>query len=291
MQQIDQGIYFEDAYLGVTVGALIFSYGVIVIDAPLRSEDARSFRAAINNYRGGSNRLLVSLDAHPDRTLGTRALECTVVAHQKAAHVFRNRPTVFKGLNVETGAVWETFNDAIGMRWASPDITFSDQMYLHWGGPEVRLEYHPGPNQGSIWAVIPEHKTVFVGDAVTPGQPPFLMLADIPVWIESVNLLLHQYKGYQIVSGRAGLVNPEDLKSMIKFLKDVSNAIEKLGAKNAAPEATGDLANKLLARFPASGKQRDLFLTRLRYGLFQYYARRFHPAQVLGQPENGEEEQ
>ncbi|MCZ7552358.1 MAG: hypothetical protein B6D39_05620 [Anaerolineae bacterium UTCFX2] len=291
MQQIEQGIFYEDAYLGVTIGALVFPYGVILIDAPLRSEDARSFRATINNYRGGPNRLLISLDSHPDRTLGTRAFECTVAAHQKAAHVFRNRPTIFKGLNVETGAIWETFSDAIGMRWASPDITFSDRMYFHWGGPQVRLESRPGANQGSIWVVIPEQKTVFVGDTSTPNQPPFLMQADIPAWLESLDVLLHQYKGYQIVSGRAGLVKPEDLKTTIKFLKDVSNAIEGFGAKNAPPEVTGDLANKLISRFPATGKQRELYLTRLRYGLFQYYARRFHPVQALGQPEIDEEEQ
>lgn len=109
MQQITQNIYFEDLYLGVTVGALICSFGAIAIDAPLRAEDARSWRAAINNYRGGSNRLVVSLDAHPDRTLGTRALECTIVSHQKSTLVFRNRPTIFKGLSVETGSVWETY--------------------------------------------------------------------------------------------------------------------------------------------------------------------------------------
>jgi glyoxylase-like metal-dependent hydrolase (beta-lactamase superfamily II) len=291
MQQIGQGIYYEDSYLGVTVGALIFSYGVLTIDAPLRAEDARSWRAAINNYRGGSNRLLVSLDAHPDRTLGTRALECTIVAHQKAALVFRNRPTIFKGLNVETGSVWETFNDAIGMRWASPDITFTDKMHLHWGGPEVVLEYQPGPTPGSIWIEIPEAKIIFVGDTVVQNQPPFLMQADIPAWLESLNVLLKQYAGYSIVSGRGGLVKPEDIRFMSKMLKDVTSAVEHLGSKNAAPEATQELAAKMISRFSATGKLRELYLTRLRYGLYQYYARRFRPANVIGQPEIGEEEQ
>lgn len=290
MQQIETGIFFEDSYLGVTVGALIFSYGIIVIDAPLRTEDTRSWRAAMNNYRGGSNRLLVSLDAHPDRTLGTRALECTIIAHQKTALVFRNRPTVFKGLNVETGAVWETFNDAIGMRWASPDLTFTEKMHLHWGGPEVILEHQPGPNPGSIWVLIPESKTIFVGDAIPLNQPPFLMQADIPVWIESLNTLLKQYRDFKIVSGRGGLVKSEDIKATIKLLKDVESAIETLGKKNAAPEATYDLAAKTITKFSATGKQRELYLTRLRYGLYQYYARRFRPANVIGQPEIGEEE-
>jgi glyoxylase-like metal-dependent hydrolase (beta-lactamase superfamily II) len=290
MQQIKQGIYYEDAYIGVTVGALIFPFGSIAIDAPLRAEDARSWRAAVNNYRGGSNRLLISLDAHPDRTLGTRALECTIVSHQKAAQVFRNRPTIFKGLNIETGAIWETYNDAIGLRWASPDITFSEKMYLYWGGPEVILEQQPGPTPGSIWVNIPEAKTVFVGDALVLNQPPFLAQADLPYWIDSLNTLLETYAGYTVVSGRGGLAKPEDIRLQVKFLKDVSAGIENLGVKNAQPEATQELAARLLSRFPASGKQREFFLTRLRFGLHQYYARRFRPATVIGQPEIDDDE-
>jgi glyoxylase-like metal-dependent hydrolase (beta-lactamase superfamily II) len=291
MQQIAQGIYYEDSYIGVTVGALIFSFGSIAIDAPLRAEDVRSWRVTINNYRGGSNRMLISLDAHPDRTLGTRAMECTIVAHQKAAQVFRNRPTIFKGLNIETGAVWETYTDAIGLRWASPDITFTDKMCLYWGGPEIILEQQPGPTPGSIWVHIPDAKTFFVGDALVLNQPPFLAQADLPFWIDSLSSLLDNYSGYTIVSGRGGLAKPEDIRLMIKFLKDTSTSIENLGAKNAQPEATQDLAFRLASRFPASGKQREFFLTRLRFGLHQYYARRFRPATVIGQPEIDEEEQ
>jgi glyoxylase-like metal-dependent hydrolase (beta-lactamase superfamily II) len=291
MQQISQSIFYEDSYLGVTVGVLIYSFGTIAIDAPLRAEDARSWRAAINNYRSGSNRLLVSLDAHPDRTLGTRALECTIVAHQKSAQVFRNRPTIFKGLSIETGSVWETYNESIGLRWASPDITFTDLVYLHWGGPEVILENQPGPTPGSIWVVIPESNTVFVGDTITIRQPPFLAQADLQVWIESLNVLQKGYNGYTIVSGRGGIAKTEDIKALIKLLKSISNSIEKLGAKNAPPEATLDLAAKVASKFTASGRQRELYLSRLQYGLHQYYSRRFRPANVIGQPEIEEDEQ
>jgi len=291
MQHITQGIFYEDTYIGVTVGALIFPFGSIAIDAPLRSEDTRAWRAAINNFRGGSNRMLINLDAHPDRTLGTRALECTIVAHQKAAQVFRNRPTIFKGLNIETGAIWETYNDAIGLRWASPDITFTDKMFLHWGGPEVILEQQPGPTPGSIWVHIPDEKTVFVGDTLVLNQPPFLAQADLTVWIGSLNALLETHSGYSIVSGRGGLAKPDDIHFLLKFLQDVSDSIENLGLKNAQPEATHEMATRLVSRFNVTGKQREFFLTRLRFGLQQYYARRFHPATVIGQPEIREDDQ
>jgi hypothetical protein len=37
MHQIERGILYEDTYLGVTLGALVFSHGVIIIDAPIRA--------------------------------------------------------------------------------------------------------------------------------------------------------------------------------------------------------------------------------------------------------------
>jgi len=291
MQQLTQGVYFENSYLGVTVGALAFPHGVIAIDAPLRGEDSRSWRAALNSFRGGSNRLLVSLDTHPDRTLGTRSLECTIVAHHKAAQVFRNRPTIFKGLSVETGSVWETYNDSIGMRWASPDITFSEKMCLHWGGPEVMLEHQSGSTPGAVWVLIPEVKTIFVGDAVVLNQPPFLAQANLPVWIESLDLLSRAYADFSIVSGRGGLAKSDEIRVLSRQLKDIHEQIENLGAKNAPADATQEMAVKWVAKYPAAGKLRDLYLTRLRYGLHQYYARKFHPSQVIGQPEIEEEEQ
>jgi len=291
MQQIDNGIVYEDSYLGVTLGALTFSHGVILIDAPIRPEDTRAWRASVMTQRSGSNRLLVSLDAHPDRTLGTRALECTIVAHQKAAQVFRNRPTIFKGQSVETGAAWETYGDAIGMRWASPDITFTERMSLHWGAPEVILEHHPGPTPGSIWVIMPAAKTVFVGDTLTLNQPPFLAQAELGAWLEGLDALTKTYAEYTIVCGRGGLAKTEDVRSLRKMLKEILQTMEQLAAKNAPPEATQEMVNPLLSHYTFAAKLRDLYTTRLTYGLHQCFARRYRPTNVIGQPEVVEEEQ
>ena len=291
MKQIENGIVYEDSFLGVTVGALIFSHGTILIDAPIRPEDTRTWRAAVMTQRGNANRLLVSLDAHPDRTLGTRALECTIVAHQKAAQVFRNRPTIFKGQSVETGAAWETYSDAIGMRWASPDITFSERISLHWGAQEVILEHHPGPTPGSMWVILPAAKIIFVGDTLVINQPPFLAQAELVAWLESLDLLIKTYASYTIVCGRGGLASMEDVRSLRKMLKDVLHSIERLATKNAQPEATQAMVTPLLAQYSIATKLRDLYSTRLAYGLHQCFARRYRPTNVIGQPEVEEEEQ
>lgn len=291
MQQLDRGIIYEDGCLGVTLGGLVFSYGAILIDAPLRLEDARSWRSAILNQRGGSNRLLVNLDAHPDRTLGAKLLDCTVVAHYKTAQVFRNRPTIFKGQSAPTGSAWESYSEAIGMRWAPPDITFTQKMSLHWGGPEVVLEHHPGPMTGSTWVIIPSEKVIFVGDTVVVNQPPFFANADLDEWLRSLEFLVENFSDYLIVAGRGGLASKKVILNQIQLIKTAARGIEKLVKRNAGPEATSELAPALLAGFSFDFAWQDFYSQRLVYGLYQYYAHHYRPSSSLEPPTLEEEDQ
>lgn len=292
MQQIERGITYEDSFLGVTVGALSYQQGVILIDAPLRADDTRVWRSTLINQRGGSNRLLVSLDAHPDRTLGARVLDCTIIAHQKTARVFRNRPTIFKGQNLEIGADWETYPEAIGLRWASPDITFTERISLHWGGPDIILEHHPGPTPGSIWVIIPDTRVVFIGDAVVLRQPPFLAWADLDAWMACLDVLMNSYQDYVIVSGRGGRVSRDDIRVQVEVLKEIATTLDKLARKNAAPEDDKALITKILAHYAnIPAEHLDRYTQRLRYGLHQCFMRRYRSISLMGQTDTENEEQ
>jgi glyoxylase-like metal-dependent hydrolase (beta-lactamase superfamily II) len=290
MQEITRGIYYETAYTGVTLGALIQPHGTILIDAPLRTEDARAWRAALMNLGGGPNRILVNLDAHPDRTLGARSLESTIVAHLKTAQVFRSRPSIFKGQNVESGAEWETYDDAVGTRWALPDITFTQRLYLHWGSSDIILEHHPGPTPGAIWTIVTESQVIFLGDAVMINQPPFLATAEIPAWLESLDLLLTTYKEFTVVSGRGGVVPGEAVRIQHQLLKNILKGMERLSKRNAPAEATENLIPSLLGELHFPPHLEDQYLHRLRYGLAQYYARRYRPLEVANHVRPSDEE-
>lgn len=281
MQQITPGIYFEDAYAGVTLGAIILPHGTIMVDAPLRTEDARSWCSALANISIGPNRILVNLDAHLDRTLGSRALDCTIVAHQSTAQVFRNRPSVFKSHSSDSGAEWEVSNDLFGTRWATPDITFSDRLYLQWGGPEILLEYHPGPTLGSIWVLIPSAKVMFVGDTILYDQPPFLASADLEAWIESLDLLKTSYKQYTIISGRGGPNGHDGIRSQQKILKKILIEMERLGKKNAPPEKTESMISQLISDMSIPPQKREHYIQRLRHGLYYYYSHHYQSIDTL----------
>jgi cyclase len=277
MDAIAKNVYIEERYLGVTLGVIIQSRGLVQIDAPPSPDDGRTWRASLMGMGGGPERVLINLDAHPDRTLGARTMDCTVIAHETTAQAFRNRPNTFKAQGDETGANWEAIPGLGSVRWAPPEISFVEKMTLHWGDSPILLESHPGPASGAIWVILPEEKVVFVGDSVTRAQPPFLAYASLPEWLESLKILQEpDYKGFTIVSSRGGVVTPQVVRTQAEILKRIHDKVEKLGSRKAAPAAVEKLADQLLKDFKAPAARQKQFAHRLRYGLSNYYARHYH---------------
>lgn len=279
MDAIANNVYIEERYLGVTLGVITQPRGLIQIDAPPSPEDGRAWRASLMGMGNGPERVLINLDAHPDRTLGVRAMDCTVIAHEKTAQAFRNRPTTFKAQGDETGANWESLSGLGSVRWAPPEISFVDRMTIHWSDTPILLESRPGPSAGAIWVHLPAEKIVFIGDAVLKGQPPFLANADLPQWIETLKMLQEpEYKGYTIISGRGGVVNQQVVRSQLETLKRINDRVEKLGKKKPAAPATDKLADQILKDFKVPAARQRQYLHRLRYGLHHYYIRHYLPS-------------
>jgi uncharacterized sulfatase len=277
MDAIAKNVYIEERFPGVTLGVIVQSRGLIQIDAPPAPEDGRAWRASMMGMGNGHERVLINLDSHPDRTLGVRMMDCTVIAHEKTARAFQNRPNTFKAQGDETGANWEAIPGLGSVRWAPPEISFVSKMSLHWSDTPVILESHPGPTEGAIWVILPEEKVVFVGDAVLKGQPPFLAHADIPAWLEALDHLQSpDFKGYTVVSGRGGLLAPQTIRSQADSLKKIHSKVEKLGAKkSASPTATDKLADSILKEFKAPAAKHKQYSHRLRFGLRNYYVRHY----------------
>ncbi len=279
MQELAHHVYIETVYPGVTLGAINWSHGLILIDPPIRPEDARSWRSSLLNLGGGVDRMLVNLDTHFDRTLGARAMDCMIVGHEKMAEVFRNRPVTFKTQGNETGAEWELHNGLGSIRWVVPEITFSEQMVIHWDESPLQLEYHPGPAIGSIWAVLPEQHIVFVGDTVVSNQPPFYATADLPAWMDSVRLLLTpEYQDYLIISGRGGPVAQQQVRRQLHHLEKAYQHVSRLAEQKATASETESLVSTLLSDFEVPPERSAQYRQRLQYGLYHYYVRHYQPS-------------
>lgn len=282
MQEIVKNIYIEDEYPGVTLGVIVTPRGLIQIDAPPSPEDARSWRAALMNLGGGLERALINMDAHPDRTLGARAMDCTVIAHEKTAQIFRTRPGTFKAQGEETGADWEAIPGLGSVRWAPPEISFTSHMSLHWSDSPILLEHRPGPAAGSIWVHLPNEKIIFVGDTVLKNQPPFLAGSNLKTWLESLALLQEaEYKGYTFISSRGGVVNTNAIKAQYDLLKPLSDKLDKKAVKKPNPAAVEKMVVSLLAKFKAPAARQKQYAQRLRYGLLHYNSRQHHSSNQI----------
>ena len=146
MQSISDSVYIEDHYLGATLGVIQQPRGLVQVDAPPAPEDGRAWRAALMGLGSGPERVLINLDAHPDRTLGARTMDCTVIAHEKTAAVFRVRPTTFKAQGNETGSDWET----IPGLWHGALVAAGNFFYKSNDHALGRKADHPGTTSGSI---------------------------------------------------------------------------------------------------------------------------------------------
>jgi glyoxylase-like metal-dependent hydrolase (beta-lactamase superfamily II) len=272
MQEITPNIFIESNYVGVVLGVINAPHGLILIDAPLRPEDYRTWRSSLLNLSGGVDRMLINLDAHPDRTLGARAMECTVVGQEKIALAFRNRPTTFKSQNSETGADWELIPSLGTIRWNPPEISFSEKMQIHWGDHPILLEARPGPYVGSLWIHLPDEKVLFIGDAVVKDQPPFLSHADISSWVANLKeLQLPEYREYFIISGRSGLVTQDDIHQQIAYLENIHGILNEFCDQKLPVDSVDKLIPGLLAPFQFPVHKDIQYAQRLRWGMTHYH--------------------
>lgn len=276
MQSLRENIHIEDKYAGITLAAINLPKGMIYIDAPPAPEDGRTWRADLLDLESGYERLLINLDSNSDRVIGTRAMDCPTLMHENTAEYYRTRNSLFKSQGESTGAVWETIPNLGNLRWNPPNLTFTDSMSLHWGDTPINLEHHPGADIGAIWVILPEEKIIFVGDTVLKNQPPFFARADIPRWLEEIDLLMSEtYKGYTLVSGRGSVCAPSTIEKQRTLLQNAHQGLEHLAKKGAEPEATSKMVPALLEPLRFLASERELFNARLRHGLAVYYARHY----------------
>jgi cyclase len=278
MQEISPNIYIETGFGGVTLGVINLSHGLVLIDAPFLTDDIRFWRSSLSNLGGGIDRILINLDVQLDRVLGSRAMDCTVVAHEDLSRYYQSRSFAIKAQVQETGAECELYNNLGSFRWAPPEITFSHEFLIHWDDTPLVLEYCPGAEYGSIWVHIPEERVLFLGDLVIHDQPPFLANADIPIWVNTLQRLMSsEFQNYIFIGGRTNLVRTDQIRKQITFLEKVAGGLEKLAHQQSTFHETEQLIPELLMGFDIPADRENLYRRRLRYGLQQYYIRHYFP--------------
>lgn len=272
MRSVSSGVYLESKFPGVAVGAVASHGRLLLIDAPIRVEDARDWISQLGEK--GRPRSLALLDHHPDRVLGARGLDLPILAHDETRLVMNAWPDTFKGGTRPIGAEADRLKRISGVSKAVPDLTFSEEMSLHLEGREILLLHRPGPARGSIWVVIPEAKVVFLGDAVWLDEPAYLGEADLDAWQATLQQAARgPFKAFTLVSSRDGIVDRKAVSQMASWLGRVEARLRKLKPRPDLAEATGTLATSLLRGFKMPATRREHAHLRLQAGLERLYTR------------------
>jgi len=276
MEEIANNIYSEHCYPGVVLAVLKLKQGLLLVDAPFRSEDQQSWQAKLTELDARGDRLLVMLDTHIDRTLGIRAMETKVLGHENAVDILQKRSTTARGQDNEAGADWEPFNLPANIRWAVPDMSYSDKLSIYWDEEPIVLTHQPGSHLAGSWLWYHSEKVVFIGDSIVLDQPPFLAWSDLDHWLKDLTWLgSESFKGYKIISGRNGVVRPRSIEKMSDILTHLKDTIENLVEEPNPLEEIPKVVPQLLRKYHFDKDQTDLYRNRLIWGVERYIQRHF----------------
>ena len=272
MRTVAPGVYLESRFPAVHLGAIASDSHILLIDTPLRSEDAREWTGALASH--GEPRFVTLLDHHPDRALGGRSFDLPVLAHDLSREAMAGWPDAFKGGARPLGAESDRLKRITGVTKAVPDVSFAEALVVHIGRRQAELIHRPGPLPGSIWVAVPHAKVVFIGDLVMLSEPPFYGDCVIDSWLASLaDLSGRRWKDYTLVSAREGIVGREALRSMARQLAKVESRLGRIGGRGAAAEGSATLAAQLLRSYRLSSARREQALMRLQIGLSRLHAR------------------
>lgn len=270
MLRILKGIYLEKSYPGVYLGAVVGTEEreAVLIDAPLRGEEAREWLAQVQEE--WQLRFALLLDSHPDRALGLRHYGLPGVAHARTSAEMVEWPDVYKGGAQPLGSEADSIKRVSGVSDSVPEVIFREQMTIELPGRPIRLLHRPGPTPGAMWVEIPDKASVFIGDAVTVKEPPYVGVADVEAWLHTLDVLRDPpFDEYKVISSRDGLIEREEINDMARFLRKIPVRIERLEEREDPGSSARRIASELVEDFKVTKARRDLAVLRLEKGLMR----------------------
>ena len=262
MQEIAPNVFIDNNSLGLVTGVIRTDAGSVLVDSPSRHDDARSWRSGTAKLVMGDPKFLISLDTNYDRILSAKGTECVIISQANAITASRGKSTAAKFLD-ESQSETETHEQQSSnlFRWIPPEIVFEDSLSLHLGNIQIELEHHSGSNIAGVWVNLPQQKIVFIGDAVLVNQPPFLAYANLAVWQQDLELLAsREYKGFQIISSRSGVVSTDQVRDMRRLIDSIANLMEPLVTGSADLDAYHQLIPKIMKQINGNLTPRILIL-------------------------------
>ena len=188
MHRVTDTVYAEDRYLVATIGFLVTREGVVLVDTPQLPSDAREWRARAEAH--GPIRYIINTEHHRDHIVGNAYFPGTVIAQQGTAERFFRSLNPFEPLRQHLLHLDPQGAELLATYVPRPPtITFETRLTLQLGDHTLDLRHAPGHVPNGTWVYVPQERTVFTGDNIINGAPPFFHSAVPSGWLETLDAL------------------------------------------------------------------------------------------------------
>lgn len=272
MEKITDKIYVETEYLGNNVGVIITREGLVLIESPMLSADARHWKEAIRKVTDKKFAYLISTHHHFDHVIGNCHFDCPAIAHKNAIGGFEYLKThlreEFERFFPEDRDQWEA--DVPNLKVVMPQITFSKELFLNMGDCVIELKFVGGHSASSVSIYIPSEKTVFAGDNIDNEMHPFLGQARLSVWIDYLKGILDMEVD-TIIPGHGPVGDKQIAIKFLKYLEEFMHQVKTLKEAGYSPEEVGGKID-IINFFPVDPKERPTVSNLITEGTKVIYA-------------------
>ena len=193
METYKNRILVETEYIGANVSCITTEKGLVLVDSPFLSKDAKEWATRIREETGQEIAYVINTDHHYDHVMGNAFLTDNVICHTTAAkglEYFRDK-TLLKNVIKDAfpDIMDDLESDIENLNLVSPHITFDKSLTLDMGDATIILEFAGGHSPGTILTYLVEERAVFTGDNVE-GQFPYFGQARFSGWKATIRKIL-----------------------------------------------------------------------------------------------------
>ena len=193
METYKNRILVETEYIGANVSCITTEKGLVLVDSPFLSKDAKEWATRIREETGQEIAYVINTDHHYDHVMGNAFLTDNVICHTTAAkglEYFRDK-TLLKNVIKDAfpDIMDDLESDIENLNLVSPHITFDKSLTLDMGDATIILEFAGGHSPGTILTYLVEERAVFTGDNVE-GQFPYFGQAQFSGWKATIRKIL-----------------------------------------------------------------------------------------------------
>jgi len=226
----------DDVYhsYGANTGLIIGREACLIVDTGFHLRTADQMLAVIRKY---SPKQLYVLDTHyhSDHVFGNLPFTeagATIIAHENCRRSMLDQSdgllNKYRSRNKRLAGLLRR------VKVSYPNITFRNNLTLHLDQETTVDIAHPVPvahTTGDSVAVCREDGTVFAGDIFWNKYHPNLEDARIKGQIQALQWILRT-RPRRIVPGHGRVAGPEDVRTAIRYLRELERSIRKVRAGN-----------------------------------------------------------